>query len=184
MNINVDDKFGRWTVTAFRNVMDNGRARRLVGVKCECGTEKTVRDDKLLSGRSRSCGCLRREVARQTGLANRGKVRKPRHNLGPHYLHPTWRGILARCENPENPDYLNYGGRGITLYPAWHDFAVFVRELEAEIGPRPAETYLSGYPKYTLDRADNDRGYEPGNVRWATAFGQFRNRRTLRRRSA
>lgn len=30
----------------------------------------------------------------------------------------------------------------------------------------------------TLERIDNDKGYEPGNVKWATMVEQARNRRT------
>lgn len=171
-------KFGRWTVKWLEKVESGGRMIVAARVRCSCGNVKTVRLDKLRAGRSQSCGCLRRETAAETGRANAGKVRKRRrHVLGPHYLSATWQNILLRCENEANPDFPAYGGRGIRLHGPWHDFAVFVEELEAEIGPRPDAFYASGWPRHTLDRLDNDKGYEPGNLRWATASEQVKNQR-------
>jgi transcriptional regulator with XRE-family HTH domain len=89
-----------------------------------------------------------------------------------HPLYSTWGGIKSRCSNPDNPRYGSYGGRGITLHPPWSaDFMAFATELEAQIGPRPS-------PKHSLDRINNDGSYVPGNVRWATATEQSRNRRS------
>jgi hypothetical protein len=59
-------------------------------------------------------------------------------------------------------------GRGITVCAEWHD-----------LGPRPPGRLPSGRPLYSLDRTDNDRGYEPGNVRWATAEQQAANKRPM-----
>lgn len=86
--------------------------------------------------------------------------------------------MLRRCENPAASNYPLYGGRGITVCPQWHDPAVFITEIEAEIGPRPEEYITSGnrkIPRYTLDRIDNDGPYAPGNVRWATGTEQQAN---------
>jgi len=72
-----------------------------------------------------------------------------------------------RCHNPRNPSYHNYGGRGIFVAQEWRDdFLTFY----AAIGDRPG-------PEYSLDRIDNNRGYEPGNVRWATIQMQSVNKR-------
>lgn len=74
-----------------------------------------------------------------------------------------------RCEDPKNKAWYLYGGRGIKVCAAWSGrggFAAFVNH----IGPKPT-------PQHTLDRIDNDRDYEPGNVRWATYKEQARNRR-------
>lgn len=78
----------------------------------------------------------------------------------------------SRCFTPSNKDYADYGARGIRVWDGWlghRGFAVFL----AHIGPKPS-------PRHTLDRVDNTRGYEPGNVRWATWVEQANNRRSSR----
>jgi hypothetical protein len=81
-----------------------------------------------------------------------------------------WQNMLDRCRNPNNPGFHNYGGRGISVHPAWaQSFPVFL----AAIGPRPS-------PQHSLDRKDNNKGYVPGNVRWATRKEQAHNMRKNR----
>lgn len=76
-----------------------------------------------------------------------------------------WRGARTRCENPRNKRWASYGGRGITVCDRWLRFDAFL----ADMGECP--------DGMTLDRIDNDRGYEPDNCRWATWADQSRNRR-------
>lgn len=77
-----------------------------------------------------------------------------------------WRNMIQRCTDPTHKSWPDYGGRGITVCPEWMDFETYY----AQVGDAP--------PGMTLDRVDNDRGYEPGNVAWATQSTQSRNRRT------
>lgn len=81
----------------------------------------------------------------------------------------SWESAKARCRNPNNPDFASYGGRGIEFSPAWDRFEDFLRDM----GPRPRG--------HTLDRIQTNRGYAPGNCRWATAQQQGRNKRSNRR---
>jgi len=92
------------------------------------------------------------------------------HGLSYHPLYQVWKGIKARCLNPNNRAYRHYGDRGITIASEWlHNPQAFIEWVEEHLGPRPLET--------SLDRIDNDGDYEPGNLRWATRSQQVRNRR-------
>lgn len=92
----------------------------------------------------------------------------------------TWALMMDRCHNTASKDYPNWGGRGISVFAPWHDVAVFIADVEAAIGPKPDGRHESGRPVYTLDRIDNSRNYEPGNIRWATGCEQVHNRRVLK----
>lgn len=81
----------------------------------------------------------------------------------------TWRSMRARCENPNDPAYPRYGGRGVTVADAWTSFEVFLLDM----GPRPAGCSLDRWP-------DNSGNYEPGNCRWATRSEQALNTRANR----
>jgi hypothetical protein len=80
-----------------------------------------------------------------------------------------WTAAKQRCHNPKNPNYKNYGARGIYMHPDWvNDFPAFY----AYVGPAPTNDRRS-----SLDRIDVNGDYEPGNVRWATLAQQASNTR-------
>ena len=77
-----------------------------------------------------------------------------------------------RCTNPNNNQYGDYGLRGIMF--AFPSVRAGAEWILTNLGPRPVG-------RYSLDRIDNDRHYEAGNLRWATYAEQARNKRVYRR---
>jgi len=83
--------------------------------------------------------------------------------------HNSWKAMKTRCTNPNAQYYADYGGRGITICERWlHSFENFL----ADMGERPAGM--------SIERLDNEKGYEPGNCVWATATQQARNQTKTR----
>ena len=78
-------------------------------------------------------------------------------------------GARKRVNDPNRKDYPGYGGRGIDMDPEWNRRGGF-SGFFSHIGPHPG-------PGYSIDRIDNDKGYHPGNVRWADAKTQANNQR-------
>ncbi len=78
-----------------------------------------------------------------------------------------WSAMKARCSNPNDREFKNYGARGIAVCEQWRtSFETFL----ADMGRRPG-------PGFSIDRIDNNHGYEPGNCWWATTKQQARNYR-------
>lgn len=153
--------FGRLTV-----LEDVYKSTDSVLCRCECGTEKRVSAIDLTTGKTRSCGCLRRE-------------RTTTHGLSKHPLYRSWAGIVSRTTDPNSAAYPNYGGRGIRISERWLDLAAFIEDIEREIGPRPAGVTDAGWPLYTLDRINVEGHYESGNVQWGSWAEQAMNKRKI-----
>lgn len=153
------DRFHRWTIIGVapqgKNWMRHWHCR------CDCGEERIVLQTSLRSGKSFSCGCYHREkITRHGRTWNGGK--------DPEYM--AWQDAKRRCFNPKHRQFQHWGGRGITMAP---EFVFSFENFLAEAGPRPG-------PDYSIDRIDNERGYEPGNLRWATRLQQARNTRWVK----
>lgn len=141
-------KYGRLEVLGVAEAQ-NGRPH----LKCECGKIVTVDRADLHSGNTKSCGCLHREITTTHGMTKTSEYN-------------TWKGIIQRCTNLNNPAHKDYGGRGITVCPEWlHSFENFFKDM----GVKPIG--------FTIERTDNDLGYSKKNCIWATRAEQQRNQR-------
>lgn len=145
-------------------VLRRGRNyRRQAGwvCRCECGNTVTVMGSKLRNGHTRSCGCLKVELAVN---------REATHRLSKRPEYRVWQSMKRRCHAPTARDYADYGARGVTVCQQWRNsFEQFWQDM----GPRPT-------PKHSLDRKDANGDYCPANCRWATSTEQARNKRTTR----
>ncbi len=149
-------KVGRWPLL---ERAQNSPARGTMWLcECECGTRKIVNGIVLRGQKSLSCGCLKMEIL----IARSTKHGHATNGISPTYH--TWAGMIARCSNPKNKRYKDYGGRGITVCDRWKSFENFL----ADMGEKPQGT--------SIDRIDYSKGYSPDNCRWATAKEQARNK--------
>ena len=126
-----------------------------------------MRAIRVKLGLAESCGCLTRT-----------------HGFSKHPLYQLWASVVQRCTNPNHASFRNYGGRvipgPITICDRWRfDPWAFAEDIYREIGDRPEGRDEHGRVLYELDRVDNNRGYEPGNVRWADRKTQAGNKRTV-----
>lgn len=149
-------RFGRLTVVAQEG---KSKGRHLLWkCRCECGGVTHAPKYALVSGNTKSCGCLHIDKITTHGMS--GSVTTKRSTE-----YAIWMNMLSRCRNPNCPDFKNYGMRGISVCPRWLVFENFLEDM----GRRP--------PKLSLDRIDNDGNYCPENCRWADSRTQRLNSR-------
>lgn len=151
-------RFGRLVVIGEDTTYPDPHHRH-VWCECDCGNTKTISISSLRTGQTRSCGCLRREVARE-------KATKHGHYF--EKLHGVWNTMKQRCNNPSQHDYQWYGARGITVCKEWQAYPAF-REWALSNG------YREGL---TIERVNNNLGYCPENCTWIPLKDQMKNRRS------
>lgn len=132
-------------------------------VRCGCGLEKYVRTSVLKNQESTKCVNCNNRLKCFYPLKEDANVKHPLYNL--------WKGVKSRVYNKNSQDYINYGGRGVNMYDDWvNDFKAFSKYMEENLGDKPSKVH-------SLDRVNNELGYIPGNLRWATPTEQKNNQR-------
>jgi hypothetical protein len=144
--------FGKLTAITFIR-RQSGKA--IWQCQCACGLWTEVDGYNLSSGHTVSCGCQKFIAPAAVVIHGKSKDR----------VHKIWRGMLARCENPNEPMFYRYGGRGIKVCERWHTFTNFY----ADMGDPPDGQSIDRFP-------NNNGNYEKGNCRWATPIQQARNK--------
>ena len=146
-------RFGRLTVGKY-----NRQSKKWL-CECDCGNFKGISAGHLNDGHARSCGCLNSEIL---------KNRNYKHGLYGTRAYKIYAGILQRCLNKNDPAFLDYGGRGISICNEWlNDFMSFYNWAMSH-----------GYSdSLSIDRKNVNGNYEPDNCRWATQKMQCNNLR-------
>lgn len=128
--------------------------------KCDCGNEKIAIASTILRNEVRktisNCGCHLKAIRSKANT---------KHGMHTSKIYHRWEKMMARCYNPNQNGWHNYGGRGITVCSEWHDFSNFYEDMGEP--PEGME----------LDRVDNDKGYSKENCRWVTRAENNRNKR-------
>jgi len=154
-------RFGRLLV--LKRGMNAGEVVRWICL-CDCGNRALVRAESLPNGHTQSCGCWQPEATRDA-VTTHGKSRTKEYRKE----YRAWIAAKSRCRGGVEEDFKNYTQRGIKMCKRWNES---FQQFFSDMGPCPSRSF-----HWTLERMDNDRGYEPGNCIWADRYQQNNNSR-------
>lgn len=153
----VGTRYGSLTILS-EEIPSHLKGMRAFRCMCDCGTVTMVGFSSFRTGKTTSCGCFHRPI-----IGNASRT----HGLSKTIEYRLFKKMISRCENPNDPKYPDYAGRGLGVWPEWRrNFRAFYDYM----GPRPS-------PEHSLGRKNNNKGYEPGNVQWEIPLQQARNTR-------
>ena len=153
----VGKKFGKLMVLSL--LEERKKSKVVYKCICDCGNSCETQSDNLVSGNSKSCGCVKK--IRLADLTRKHGMRS-----APEYY--IFMAIRQRCNYSKSDNYERYGGRGIKcLYNSFQEFI-------DDVGCRPSS-------KHQINRINNDGNYEQGNVNWVTPSENAFNRRPKRK---
>ena len=150
----VGQRAGRLTVHSFAQTRSGKAYWRC---ECECGNERVICGQYLRNGRTKSCGCLHKEMTANLRAS---------HRMSGTPTYATWASMLSRCYNQNQECYAKYGALGVRVCDRWRkSFENFL----ADMGERP--------DGMTLDRKNPFGDYELSNCKWSTNEEQGQNKR-------
>jgi len=149
----IGERFGKLLVHQITEKRSHGKIVYLCF--CDCGNTHEVNSAVLRNWQSTHCGCSWPST-------------NVKHGMSKSREYKSWRSAVDRCRK-DHKQHANYYDRGISVCEKWHGENGFIAFYK-HIGPSPSK-------EYSLDRIDNNKGYEEGNVRWATKSQQAKNSR-------
>lgn len=122
-------------------------------MQCDCGISVAIPGNEVkIRLRCKSCSA----ASKSARMIQHGGARKNGQKEQIYNLH---QNMMRRCYSPRATGYQHYGGQGIGVCEAWHDYSIFRAWV---LETRPVGT------KVVMDRIDVLDWYSPGNVQWIT----------------